>query len=358
MPRFVFDDVCLAHLRCVTWPGWKSWRLHHPHPVVDWIRLVAHPPTASLATWLREHAADDLREALARDAIGVLLPDDTDWPVLWHHIPDPPAVCFVRGTWNPEWLQTAIAVVGTRKPTSYGRTCLERLIRGLAAYPVSIVSGLALGIDGAAHEEALLHGLPAIAVLGSGLDDHHITPPSHFSLGMRLLERGGCLLSEYPPGTSGLPRHFPERNRLIASLARSVLVIEAAQDSGSLITAKIALEYGRDVFAVPGPIWSPTSDGCHELIKQGASVCTSSADLLERFTLDQAACVRHAQRPLPMSARDPLAQTILEALREPRTLDALHTLLPVPITDILARLSTLELDGMIENMGDLWHMRS
>ncbi len=358
MPRFVFDDACLARIRCLTWPGWKSWRLTHPSPVLDWLAFANHPPHAALRAWLFDHACAPLLDALLRDEIGAVFPEDPDWPPVWNHIPDPPALCFIRGTWDVTRLQTALAFVGTRKPTSYGRTCVEQLIRGLAPYPVSVISGLALGIDGAAHELALTHALPGIAVLGSGLDDAHISPSSHYQLGKRLVDAGGCLLSEYLPGTPGFASHFPQRNRLIASLATSVVVIEATQDSGSLITAKLALDYGREVFAVPGPIWSEASRGCHELIKQGANVCASSEDLLAPFVFDRSARLREAQRPLPLSLRDPLSQNLVETLTTPHTLDELCLLYPLPIPHLLARLSALELDRILTNTGDTWHKNS
>ncbi len=204
---------------------------------------------------------------------------DESFPALVAEIPDAPLVLFARG--NPAWLdKPAIAVVGTRKPSPYGRAVCQQLTSELAQAGMVIVSGLAHGIDAEAHRAALQAGAGSIAVLGCGIDQ--VYPARHRAL-YREIAEAGLLLSEYPPGTPPRSGLFPERNRIISGLSLGVVVVEAAERSGSLITADCALEQGREVFAVPGPIFSAGSAGPHNLIKQGAKLVTGGRDVLEEF---------------------------------------------------------------------------
>lgn len=201
-------------------------------------------------------------------------------PRLLREIPGPPSELYIRGALPPPE-NVCLTVIGSRRATPYGREATETLIAGLAGYPISIVSGLALGIDSIAHESAILAGLHTVAFPGSSLDDDNIYPPSKRTLAEKILAAGGCLLSEYPAGTHAMPWMFPERNRLMAGMSRATLLIEAGEKSGTLITAYLALDYNRDVLVVPGNIFSPLSVGLHRLLRDGAAPVSSSADILE-----------------------------------------------------------------------------
>lgn len=206
----------------------------------------------------------------------VLRPGEPDYPEALAHLPQPPAGLFARG--RVELLKRpGIAVVGSRRHTAYGRDATVSLVVGLVRAGYVVISGLARGIDGIAHETALDVGADTVAVLGCGLDVPY--PPEHAALAERIAVHG-CLVTEFPPGTPPLKYHFPQRNRIISGLARAVLVVEATERSGALITANYALEEGKEVFAVPGPIHSASSRGTNRLIQDGAGVATSAADLL------------------------------------------------------------------------------
>ena len=238
--------------------------------------------------------ADEMRRL--RDAgAGLVRYCDAAYPERLRAIPDPPPVLYARGT--PEAArQAAVGVVGTRAPSRHGRDMTRLLCRGLAAAGIAVVSGMARGIDGEAHETALSGGGGTVAVLGSGVDVPY--PPEHRDLCRRIEERG-AVLSEYPMGTAPLPRHFPARNRIISGLSLGVVVVEATERSGSLITARWALEQGREVFAVPGPAGASRSRGPHRLIREGAKLVENVADIIEEIAPQLAAA------PLPVAAADP-----------------------------------------------------
>jgi DNA processing protein len=237
----------------------------------------------------------------------------------------------------------SLAIVGSRNPTPQGRLDAHQFARAFAEAGVTVVSGLALGIDGAAHEGAL-EGAPAgavatIAVVGTGLD--RVYPKRHLDLAHRIADRG-MLLSEYPLGTPPLQQNFPRRNRLIAALSQGTLVVEAALQSGSLITARLAAEQGREVFAIPGSIHSPQSRGCHALLRQGAKLVESAQDVLEdlRFVLPAGA---------PLSPAWPAGdRALLDALGyDPVGLDALIARTGIPAPLLQAQLLELELAGEV-----------
>lgn len=210
----------------------------------------------------------------------------SSFPPLLREINDPPEKLYLEGTLpGPElaWL----TVVGARQASSYGKDICESLIFGLAGYPIVIVSGLAHGIDGIAHRAALLARLKTVAVPGSGLSEKVLYPAWHRDLAKKIITQGGALLSEYEPETPAAKWTFPKRNRIMAGLSQAVLVIEAKKDSGSLITAHLALDYNRDVATVPGRIDSPTSAGPHLLLKSGAALITESADIIELLGLQK-----------------------------------------------------------------------
>lgn len=196
-------------------------------------------------------------------------------------IPRPPELLYMRGTFPTDPTLVFLTVVGSRRHSRYGKDACEHLIRGLAGYPIVIVSGLAHGIDGVAHEAALAAGLTAVAFPGSGLGEKVLYPAYNRNLAKRILESGGCLLSEYAENEKTQNWMFPERNRLMAGLGRATLIIEATHKSGSRITTKLATDYNRDVLAVPGEIFNELAEGPNELIRLGATPITSSRDILE-----------------------------------------------------------------------------
>ena len=206
----------------------------------------------------------------------IVTTDDSEYPALLRQIYDPPLVLYVRGTLRPEDAY-AIAMVGTRQSTLYGRQTAERLARQLAASGVTVVSGGARGIDSASHEGALQSGGRTIAVLGTGLDI--VYPAENVKLYQRIAEQG-AVITQFPFGRKGDKQSFPIRNRIVAGMTQGTVVVEANRASGALITANFAAEYGRTVYAVPGRVDSPRSAGCHDLIKDGAQLCESAEDVL------------------------------------------------------------------------------
>jgi DNA processing protein len=240
-------------------------------------RAVIEPGLEPLpAGW--EDAAQAEMEAARRLGITILVPDDPRFPPLLREVPDPPLVLYARGSLEPDDRLT-VAVVGSRRSTPWGTATAGRLGADLAARGFTVASGMARGIDAAAHRGALAtEGGRTLAVLGSGLD--RIYPPEHERLAESIVKRG-ALLSELPLGTPPLPRHFPERNRLIAWMAWATVVVEAARDSGSLITAGLAADAGRLVFAMPGPAGEPNAAGTSALLRDGAICCRDAQDVAE-----------------------------------------------------------------------------
>lgn len=210
--------------------------------------------------------------------------DPTQFPGSLTEITDPPQRLFVRGTLPPQD-HTFLAVVGSRQYTAYGEQVTQHLLAGLRGYPVTIVSGLAIGIDAIAHKAALTHGINTIAIPGSGLNDEVLYPRTNRDLAHRILNAGGTLISEFEPSFTVTRWCFTQRNRIVAGIVRAVLVIEATRQSGTLITARLATEYDRDVLVVPGSIFSPTSDGPHLMLSIGATPITTPNELLDALDL-------------------------------------------------------------------------
>ena len=262
---------------------------------------------------------------------------DDDYPKPLLEIADPPAMLYCKG--RRELLgKPGLAVVGSRNATPQGLRDAEAFARALSDAGLTIISGLALGIDAAAHRGGLAGSASSVAVIGTGLD--RIYPARNKDLAHRLAEQG-LILSEFPLETPPLPGHFPSRNRLISGLARGVLVVEAAPDSGSLITARIAAEQGRDVFAMPGSIHSPLSRGCHALIKQGAKLVESASDVLDELAWQQRLA------PAGEAPQQP-ADPVLDVMDgTPVTLDTLAQRTGLTLDALSAKLLTLELDGHI-----------
>ncbi len=253
---------------------------------------------------------------------------------------DPPLLLYLIG--NPTLLrEPAIAIVGSRHPTPQGEENARAFAKHLSQAGLTIVSGMALGIDGAAHEGGLSGPGRTVAVVGTGLD--RIYPSRHAALARRIAQEG-LIVSEYAIGTPPLPANFPLRNRIIAGLARGTLVVEAALQSGSLITARLANEAGRDVFAIPGSIHSPQSRGCHALIKDGAKLVDGAQDILEEMNWLAAA-------PPPIETPSASADPVLDSLGfDPVGLDALSARTGLPAAQLNARLLELELAGQVARL--------
>jgi len=308
-----------------------------------------------LATAIREaRSSDELSRVLEHcqdHEVDILLPGDVRFPKLLTEIPDPPLLLFARGSLrHADGL--AMGMVGTRHATHYGRLMAERIARGLCNFQMTIVSGLARGIDAVCHQTAIDAGGRTIAVLGSGVTD--IYPPEHAELARRVAECG-VLLSETPPFAKPKAGVFPQRNRLISGLSLGVIVVEAADRSGSLITARHAGEQGRDVFAVPGPVTSRTSRGCHQLIRDGAVLIQDAEDVLEhlgplahRVETNSGAVVH---TPSEMQLSD-VEQAVLQAIEVQATdIDQVITRSGLPVPRVLSTLSVLELRGWIVRIG-------
>jgi DNA processing protein len=303
------------------------------------------------------HATVDPDIALMeREGIRFLLPGDPDFPSILSAIPDPPAALFARGQARADEL--CISLVGTRSMTSYGSRCAAFFARELALNGVTVVSGLAKGTDAACHRGCLDAGGRTIAVLPSGVDDHSVSPQVNLALARRILESGGLLLSENAPRTPTLPYQFLHRNRLIAGLSDATVIIEADRDSGALVTARLALEQGKEVLAVPGPIWSKTSRGTNDLIRDGARPCATVDDVwsairLRRDHSAQSVCEARISLPQTPEERD-----LLEALNAPKSMDELARMSGKSPAKLGAVMSMLEMKGRIMAVGPKTYVRT
>jgi len=319
--------------------------------------------TLSPATREALRAADgDVRAAdqrwLEGPAHHLITHDSPDYPALLRDIPNAPAALLVEG--DPALLWTAqIAIVGSRSATASGLANARSFARAFALAGNVVTSGLAEGIDGAAHAATLDAGGATIAVLGTGPDT--IYPRQHRELAQRIVERG-ALVSEFAPGTAGKPENFPRRNRIIAGLSLGTLVIEAGLNSGSLITARLAAEQGREVFALPGSIHSPLARGCHKLIREGATLVETAEEVTDQVRAIGARLADHLRRRLaqdaatPMalsaaataSARDPDYMRLLACIdHEPAALDQLAARSGLGIAALSSMLLVLELEGVV-----------
>lgn len=284
-----------------------------------------------------------LAKRLAEHDMRFVLKEDADYPYLLKQIPDPPFALFCRGQLKPA---PTIAIVGTRNCTAYGQRVAIDLARDLGLAGFTIVSGLALGIDAITHVAALDQEAACWAVLAGGCDEAAIYPRHNLNLAKRILENGGCLISEFPPGTYSLKHHFALRNRIISGLCRAVVVVEAAEDSGSLITAHLALEQNRDVFAVPGPITSRLSGGTNKLLKMGAIPCTGAEDILTQLETQVP-----ARPPIDLGRLPEAEQRVLQNLDEPLLADELARRLKLPASEVACILVALELKDLVRQEG-------
>jgi DNA processing protein len=273
-----------------------------------------------------------------------------NFPPLLKEINDPPKKLRIRGE-LPKEGNKMLAVVGSRKYSGYGRDACESIIAGLAGYPITIVSGLALGIDSIAHKSAMKSGLQTIAIPGSGLSDRALHPQAHVDLAREIVENGGGLLSEYPDDMKSTIWSFPQRNRIMAGMCDATLVIEAEKKSGTLITSRLATEYNREVGAVPGPVTSPSSDGPHMLIRLGAALVRDSNDVLELLGLRTKDEDRTLFDTNDLTDDEKIFTKLLET---PQDRDSLIRNSKLDISRANAVLSLLEIKGLIqEELGEV-----
>jgi len=294
-------------------------------------------------------------ERLVKHDVTVLTEEDPDYPERLRVTAGAPALIFVRGAFTAAD-DLAVAIVGTRRMTSYGREVTHRLATGLAAVGVTVVSGLAKGVDGIAHKAALDAGGRTLAVLAHGLDT--VYPREHGALAARITADGGALVTEYPPGTRPDATNFPARNRIISGLALGVVVVEADQKSGAMITADFAAEQGREVFAVPGSVLSAMSAGCHALLRDGARLVTDVDDILNELWLDLRRTQQAVQQELPTLPGVPGADAVLRVLSaEPLHVDDLCRESGLAMSDLNSLLVHLMLAGAVRTAGPQLYVR-
>jgi len=296
-----------------------------------------NPPTTSSHSSLRSEWAP----------IRILKIEDKNYPKLLKEIKEPPKVLYYRGELNPG--DQCFAIVGTRRCSDYGKQVALEMAGDLAEAGLIIVSGLAPGIDTFAHTATVERKKRTIAVLGTGIDEKTIYPQSNLKLAQRILETGGCLISEYPPGTPGSKFTFPQRNRIISGLSLGVLVIEAKEKSGALITANWAKKQGRKIFAIPGLIHSLNSKGPHYLIKNGAKLVENANDILKELNLPAGRQV-YQKGIIGETLEENL---ILKALEEEALyVDKIIEKTRLPAATVASTLSILEIKGKVRNLGN------
>jgi len=295
---------------------------------------------------------DEEMEKLDRYGVRVLTFHDSDYPSRLKEIYDYPPILYVRGSLLPqdEW---CLAVVGTRRATVYGRQATEEIVTDLARSQITIVSGLAKGIDSIAHHSALEAGGRSIAVFGSGLDI--VYPAENAALARDIIQHG-ALISEYPLGTRPKADNFPRRNRVMSGLSLGVLVIEADETSGAMITAHLALEQNREVFAIPGSILSPASRGTNRLIQEGAKLVRSYTDILEELNLTAVAHQMEITEVIPASDTETLLLRQLSA--EPTHIDEVCCSTGLPISTVSSTLAMMELKGLVKQVGNMNYILS
>jgi DNA processing protein len=324
----------------------------------------AASPADLRAVGLSERAADTIAERrraididgemerLARENVSVLILEDEAYPRLLREIPHAPAVLYMKGSLLPED-ELAIGIVGTRRATPYGADMARRIAMDLARGGVTVVSGLALGIDTVAHHGALDAGGRTVAVLGCGVDVAY--PSRNRKLAGRVIEHG-ALLSEYPLGAKPDARNFPARNRIISGLSKGVVVVEAPSRSGALITASFAGDQGREVYAVPGSARSPASAGCHALIRDGATLVTAAQQILDELEVDAVRAAVQTRLELPDSAQERTLFDLIGA--EPRHVDELCRDSGLSIQETSGVLLSMELKGLVRQQGAGHYVRN
>lgn len=274
-----------------------------------------------------------------------------EWPIQLGEIPQVPERLWIRGS-MPAPETKLLAVVGSRALTHYGQQACESLIAGLAGYPISVVSGLALGADACAHKAALRAGLHTIAIPGSGLDDSAISPRTNLGLAQDILAAGGALIAEHEPLYKPHPYDFPSRNRLMVGMSDAVLMIEAGQKSGTLITARLAVDYNRELLSVPHRIGDPHAFGPHLFIRLGAALVTDPLHILEALKIPPRETGQHGEPPRDLEDAE---VAIWRMLEEPMTRDEILRANTDTAGEALTALVSLELRGLIKEEFGAWH---
>jgi len=284
----------------------------------------------------------------ATDKIEIIKKSSRDYPKILKEIHNAPKQLYVRGN-LPKDHSLNFAIVGTRAASEYGRTLAFKIAKELAELGFNIVSGLALGIDTQAHLGALEGKGKTTAVMGSAIDDNSIYPSENLNLVKKIISSGGAVISEYEPGTKSEIWFFPERNRIISGLSRGVLVVEAPEKSGALITARAALEQNREVFAIPGSIFSKNSFGANNLIKSGAKMVTTVNDILEELNLTNLKVEKRSEEKENLTEKEKIILNIIE--KEPIHIDKICEASKIAVSQTLSIVSLLEIRGIIKNIG-------
>lgn len=271
---------------------------------------------------------------------------DADYPESLKKLPDAPKVLYYRGVLSKN-SENCFGVVGTRRPSAYGQQATLQITGGLADAGLIVVSGMAPGIDTFAHKICVEKNMRTIAVLGTGLDEASIYPQENLALSRNIIKSGGCLISEYAPGTPGLKNHFPARNRIVAALSLGILVVEAKEKSGSLITARLAKEQHKKLFAIPGPIYTLNSNGPNKLIKEGATLVESAQDILDVLEIAPQVISQKV-----FAAQNLQEQAIFAALKEEALhIDTIIKQTQLSPSQIATSLALMEISGKIRNLG-------
>ncbi len=351
-------NVALAHFPKITYARYKKLTAYFSNLSDLWEAELADLVQAGMEEnianefliWRDNVSIEKIMERLETEKISAISIGEPAYPKILAEIPDPPHTIFVRGQ-LPDHILPHLGVVGTRRCTNYGKLMCERLSQELAMRGVVIVSGLAMGIDGIAHSSAMEIKGTTIAVLGSGVSKECVYPASHRNLADNIVNSGGAILSEYPPDFTATCYSFPARNRIIAGLSLATLVIEAPESSGALITAKHALDYNRDVMAVPHPITSLLGVGCNNLIKMGAKLISSAQDVIEALNLQYTVQSKPAQISPNLN---PNETKIMAALTdEPKHIDAIIKDSCLDSSTVNSTLVLMEMRGTVKNMGGM-----
>jgi len=284
----------------------------------------------------------------SKKQIKIIKKSSKEYPKILREIVNAPKQLYVRGQ-LPKNHEMNFAIVGTRAASEYGKTLAFKIAKELAELGFNIVSGLALGIDTQAHLGALAGSGKTIAVLGSGTLDASIFPKENLTLVKKIVDSGGAVISEYEPQAKSEIWYFPERNRIVSGLSRGVLVVEAPEKSGALITARLALEQNREVFAIPGSVFSKNSIGANNLIKSGAKMVTSIDDILEELNLTGLKNIKNKNEEKKLNPEEKLILNII--IKEPVHIDKICEIAKMPASRALSIVSILEIQGIIKNIG-------
>jgi len=359
----MIDHIWLAHFPKITYARHKKMAalfLNSTHlteiELDDLCSIGIEPEIAhELIVWREKNPWEKIKQNLDDTETVAISINDSQYPKLLKQITDPPWAIFTRGKLPNDTNQMAVGVVGTRRHSLYGKESCIRLSEGIAKRNITVVSGLALGIDSFAHESAIKQNGITIAVLGAGVDRHAIYPRSHESLAEKIIKTGGALISEYPPGTEPTKFSFPARNRIIAGLTQGTLVIEAPVQSGALITARRALDYNREVMAVPHPINSISGAGGNDLIKKGAALITSTDDICDILSWQSVGPKQPKLIPDINLADNEILGYFSE---EPNQLENIIQKSGLPSEKILSTLTMLEMQGNIKNLGGGYYIKN